>query len=409
MKKKNFMFAVGIITVSILGACMADVDDSSEIEKITVDDIGSASDGIDENDIAESEESFKYEKVIYAPSEYVKLGDYKKIVIELDVPETLTEEDITDFINNTLVAYPDYEISSKSVVEDGDTVDISFTANIPGSTEKEADEEGYILKVGSGVLIPGFEDSLIGRKTGDNYSVELTYPENGGNEDYLGKDLEFHISVNSILDEKIYTFEDVDASYLKDKMGVYSKDALYSDTSSEMYKMLADILSGKKDEVVNIYLSTCEYTFPDGLVENRFEQEKEIFIKNYFDGDIKKYNNNIEETASMSREDFEKQLMESVKSVTAFEMVSHLLAEKEGISINDDELVSYVKTAASTVSSDMDAEEFLKLYDTGYEKGEEYFRNLLLKEKIESFLADRVVFEYDNTAKLSDYIFNTGK
>ena len=192
-------------------------------------------------------------------------------------------------------------------------------------------------------------------------------------------------------------------------MGVYSKDSLYSDTSSEMYRMLADILSGKKEDVVNIYLSTCEYSFPDGLLENRFEQEKEIFINNYFDGDIEKYNNNIEETASVSRQDFEKQLMESVKTDTAFEMVSHLIAEKENIIITDDEFDSYVKTAASTVSSEMDAAEFLSTYDTGYETGEEYFQNLLLKDKVEGFLSDRVVFEYDNTAKLSDYIFNTGK
>ncbi|MBQ9590776.1 MAG: FKBP-type peptidyl-prolyl cis-trans isomerase [Butyrivibrio sp.] len=409
MKKKILLFAVCFASAIILAACNVKAEDvSTDVVELSSEDISSDSDSSDA-DIPGSDEAFKYEKVIYAPSEYVKLGDYGKIVINLDVPETLTEEDITDFINNTLVSYPDYEISNKSVVEEGDTVDVSFTANLPGSTEKEADEEGYILKVGSGVLIPGFEESLTGRKTGDNYTIKLTYPENGGNEEYLGKELEFHISVNSILDEKIYTYENVDTAYLKDKMGVYSKDSLYSDTSSEMYRMLADILSGKKEDVVNIYLSTCEYSFPDGLLENRFEQEKEIFINNYFDGDIEKYNNNIEETASVSRQDFEKQLMESVKTDTAFEMVSHLIAEKENIIITDDEFDSYVKTAASTVSSEMDAAEFLSTYDTGYETGEEYFQNLLLKDKVEGFLSDRVVFEYDNTAKLSDYIFNTGK
>lgn len=400
-KRFDLRAALFVCSVFIITGCAdkADINvkgDTSNIEEKDSSDI------LLEEKTSENE----YEKVVFAPSEYMTLGDYSSIEIPLDVPEKLSEEDIISFIDNTLKAYPDYEISSKEFIDNGDTADISFSAYIKGNTEKEAEEEGYVIRIGSGVLIQGFEDSLIGKKPGETYSIELPYPEDAGNNEYIGKELVFDITVNSILSVKTYTYENVDIQYLKDKMGVYSKDALYSDTSSQMYKMLSNIQNEKKSEIADIYLSMCEYSFPDGLIENRFRQEKEIFINHYFDGDEERYLN-IEETNDFDREEFETQLMESVKRDTAFGMAAQLIADKENITVSDEELEDYIKYAAESSSEGVSVEDFIKTYDTGFQTGKEYFHDLLLKEKVESFLADRIVFVFDDEARLSDYIYNT--
>lgn len=400
-KRFDLRAALFVCSVFIFTGCAdkADINvkgDTSNIEE------NASSDILLEEKTSEDE----YEKVAFAPSEYMTLGDYSSIEIPLDVPEKLSEEDIISFIDNTLMAYPDYEISSKEFIDNGDTADISFSAYIKGNTEKEAEEEGYVIRIGSGVLIQGFEDSLIGKKPGETYSIELTYPEDAGNNEYIGKELVFDITVNSILSVKTYTYENVDIQYLKDKMGVYSKDALYSDTSSHMYKMLSDIQNEKKSEIADIYLSMCEYSFPGELIENRFRQEKDIFINHYFDGDEERYLN-IEETNDFDREEFETQLIESVKRDTAFGMAAQLIADKENITVSDEELEDYIKYAAESSSEGVSVEDFIKTYDTGFQTGKEYFHDLLLKEKVESFLADRIVFVFDDEARLSDYIYNT--
>ena len=400
-KRFDLRAALFVCSVFIITGCAdkADINvkgDTSNIEEKVSSDI------LLEEKTSENE----YEKVVFAPSEDMTLGGDSSIEIPLDVPEKLSEEDIISFIDNTLMAYPDYEISSKEFIDNGDTADISFSAYIKGNTEKEAEEEGYVIRIGSGVLIHGFEDSLIGKKPGETYSIELTYPEDAGNNEYIGKELVFDITVNSILSVKTYTYENVDIQYLKDKMGVYSKDALYSDTSSQMYKMLSDIQNEKKSEIADIYLSMCDYSFPGGLIENRFRQEKDIFINHYFGGDEERYLN-IEETNDFDREEFETQLMESVKRDTAFGMAAQLIADKENITVSDEELEDYIKYAAESSSEGVSVEDFIKTYDTGFQTGKEYFHDLLLKEKVESFLADRIVFVFDDEARLSDYIYNT--
>jgi trigger factor len=83
----------------------------------------------------------------------------------------------------------------------GDVVVMDFAGKIDGVAFDGGTGEGMKIEIGSGGLIPGFEDQLVGLKTGDEKVVEVTFPEDYNVESLKGKPATFDIKVTAILDK----------------------------------------------------------------------------------------------------------------------------------------------------------------------------------------------------------------
>lgn len=94
----------------------------------------------------------------------------------------------------------DYATDSDLTVKDGDTVNIDYVGYIDGTAFDGGNTQGQgtDLTIGSGTYIDDFEDQLIGAHPGDKVTVNVTFPENYGNEDLNGKDATFDVTVNGI-------------------------------------------------------------------------------------------------------------------------------------------------------------------------------------------------------------------
>lgn len=123
---------------------------------------------------------------------YVKLGEYKGIAVEVEVPE------ITD---EYLDSYIDYIVSSSSVdrsVQDGDYVNLDFEGKVDGVAFEGGTAQGYDLGIGSGSFIPGFESGMIGMEVGEVRDVAVTFPEDYSSEELAGADAVFTVTLNYI-------------------------------------------------------------------------------------------------------------------------------------------------------------------------------------------------------------------
>ena len=126
----------------------------------------------------------------YHVEDCITLGDYKGIRLTKQIPEVTDE-----MVEEELRSLATTEAVDK--VEKGDTVNIDYVGTMDGKAFDGGTAEGQTLEIGSGLFIEGFEEGLIGAKTGDVVELNLTFPENYY-EELAGKDVLFTVTVNSI-------------------------------------------------------------------------------------------------------------------------------------------------------------------------------------------------------------------
>lgn len=94
--------------------------------------------------------------------------------------------------------------NKRTVVQDGDMISLDYTGYIDGKTFDGGGTGGFgmELEIGSGELIPGFEEGCIGHKIGESFDLTLTFPEDYHNEKLAGKEAVFKVKIMDILTEE---------------------------------------------------------------------------------------------------------------------------------------------------------------------------------------------------------------
>lgn len=91
--------------------------------------------------------------------------------------------------------------TSTAVVKKGDVVKIDFVGKVNGKEFDGGSASDYILEVGSGTFIDGFEDQLIGHKVNENFNVKVLFPEDYGVDNLNGEEATFKTSIQKIYRE----------------------------------------------------------------------------------------------------------------------------------------------------------------------------------------------------------------
>ena len=127
----------------------------------------------------------------------VTLGEYKGMDIKR--PEVnVTDEDVDKGIDNILYSESDLaDAKDDEVTAEWDLVTIDFEGFVNGESFEGGKAEDYIIELGNGEFIDGFEEQLIGLKAGDEKEVNVTFPEDYGNEELAGKPAVFKCRVKS--------------------------------------------------------------------------------------------------------------------------------------------------------------------------------------------------------------------
>lgn len=136
----------------------------------------------------------------------VELGNYKDLRLDYNL-EAVTEQEITDFLNNMRTSYATAEPVERAAVE-GDLVYVKLSGSLTHPTEDE-DAQVYPERpaqfiIGTDIIqnrdrpFPGFNDQLIGLSTGDEKTIVHTFPEDDSDETLRGKEVEFKVNVQSV-------------------------------------------------------------------------------------------------------------------------------------------------------------------------------------------------------------------
>ena len=191
---------------------------------------------------------------------------YKGFEIEkksTEVTDELVDEEIEKVRdrNSRMVTVED------RAAEIGDTVVFDFEGFTDGVPFEGGKAENYSLALGSGNFIPGFEEQLVGHSTGEEFSINVTFPEEYQAEDLKGKDAEFKINLHAI---KTKELPEVDDEFVKDVSDKETLDEYKVQLRAEIAKRLADEAEKDVDNQISeklIALATDE--IPEAMYDNQ--------------------------------------------------------------------------------------------------------------------------------------------
>ena len=286
----------------------------------------------------ESTEVVSSAAIDFDPLDYVELGDYMGLSVTLTDDYSVSDDDVKTFVEKSVIEnYPYYTDTDKTVVEDGDAVNIDYEGLKDGVAFSGGTATGAVLEIGSNTFIDGFEEGLIGAKVGDKVTLNLTFPESYGNTELAGQDVVFNVTINKIVEKQDITFDNMTdeyVAYVNDKasLGYDTVDELktdarnYLESSKESSKKSA-IRSAVMDKLGEV----CTVKeLPDGLLDARMEEVMAQY-ESYYCSDGSSLKDYVENTAKQDYDEFVSNVTDEVTSDLKTQMILEAIAEKEGI------------------------------------------------------------------------------
>ncbi len=273
----------------------------------------------------------------------VTLGEHKGLVAEKKV-EGVTEKEVEEAIAKRLENSADLVITDRAA-KLGDTVVLDFVGEMDGVEFEGGSAKNYELELGSNSFVPGFEDALVGVKSGDSKDVDITFPEQYVKE-LAGKPATFHCTIHEIKEKKIPLLSD---EAVKD-FGIKDVETVEA-MKDYQKKVLAESKARQADE--NYYNALVEQIVKGSsveiadsiLAEEAATQEENT--KKQVEGNGLTFEQYLEITGQ-KEEDLKATLKENAKANLSQYLILQELAHKEGLDVSDAELDTEIAKLADT-------------------------------------------------------------
>ncbi len=308
---------------------------------------------VDVTGISDSNVIFKF-TIITKPE--VSIGEYKKLNVKKEKAK-VTDEEIKHEIDHLREHLADVVVKENGVIAEGDTAVIDFTGIVDGKEIDGGKGENYPLEIGSHSFIPGFEEGLIGLKSGEEKTLELKFPENYV-EDLKGKDVTFKVKVNEV---KTRVLPDINEDFFKD-LG-------YDDVKTEeelKTKIKEDIKHRKEhqidDEFVDKLLEKASENMKVDINEEIIDDEVHRMIDQYAT-QLQMQGMNIDDYYKMTgtkEEDLHKMMAPEAEKRVKYRYLIEGVAELENLKFTEEEIKARAEEMAKQYN--VSVEELVKAY-----------------------------------------------
>lgn len=276
-------------------------------------------------------EGVEIELEVYVKPE-IEVSAYKELKAtkqKVEVTDEEVENKIKELVERNVRIVP---VEDRAAA-DGDITVIDFEGFVDGKTFDGGKAESYELTLGSGSFIPGFEDQIVGHNAGEEFDVNVTFPE-----DYqpnlAGKAAVFKIKLHEIKSKQYPEVNDE-----------FAQDAADCDTVDALKKSLSDEIKEKKN---NDNESEIEQQLLDKLAENVVGDIPEVMYENEVDNQLRDiqyrlssqgmdFNMYLQYTG-MSVEDYKEQLKPSAEKNVKVRLALEKIIELESLEVSDEEV-----------------------------------------------------------------------
>lgn len=285
----------------------------------------------------------------------VNIKKYKGLKVKKEEVK-VSKEEVAHELSHLLEKYTELVVKEDGTVENGDTAIIDFEGFKDGVAFEGGKGENYALEIGSNTFIPGFEEQLIGIKTGEEKDINVTFPEEYGAEDLAGQEAMFKVKVNEI---KVKSERELDKDFFEDlgMEGIDTKEKLEEEIEKNI-KANKDLESENKyiDKLLEEVSKNVEVDIPDEMVDDevhhmihRFEEQlsmQGISLDMYY------------KFTSTTHEDLHKQMKGEAYQHILYRLTLEEIMKLEKIEVTEKEVDEEIKSLSEKYS--MKEEELLK-------------------------------------------------
>jgi trigger factor len=306
---------------------------------------------VDLKSLDESGVEFTF-KIITKPE--VKVNKYKGLNIQ---PEevTVTDEEINHELGHLLERYTEL-VTKEGSVENGDVAIIDFEGFKDGVAFDGGKGENYSLEIGSNTFIPGFEEQIIGMKTGEEKDLDLTFPEDYGAKELAGAKVVFKVKVNEIKQKQT---RELDEDFFEDlgMEGIDSEDKLKEEIKASI-KAQKEMDAENKyvDRILEEVAKNVEVDIPEEMVE-----EEVTRLMGRFEEQMKMQGISLElyyQFTQSTEADLRSQLEKEAYNNVLYRLMLEEIMNIEKVEVSEEEVSKEAEELAKKYQ--MDKEDFLK-------------------------------------------------
>lgn len=314
-------------------------------------------------------------KITFVIEPKATLGEYKGLeytAVETDV----TDEDVDAELKTMQERGAELVVKEDGVIENGDTVVFDF-AGFDGDNQFDGGTaENYSLVIGSGNFIPGFEEQMVGLKTGEQKDIDVTFPEEYHEASLAGKPVVFKVTIHEVKAQELPELTDEFAKEMDEE--VSSLDELKTKIRTRLEntrKQEAD--ASMRDELVEAATKNATVDLPAVMVDNEVERMVQEFTQRIQSQGIEldMYFQLTGTTEEAMRTEMKEQAEERVKA----RLVLKQIVADENIEVNEEEAQAELQSMSELYNIPADQLETMLAPQGGLDtlKGDLQFRKAI--------------------------------
>ena len=283
-----------------------------------------------------------------------ELGDYSNLSAEIEEYK-VTDSDVDLKINHELESNARVQEVEGREAKENDTVSINFKGFVDDKAFDGGEAEDYELVLGSHTFIPGFEEQIVGHNVGDEFDVNVKFPEDYHEDSLKGQDAKFECKINSIKEKVL---PELDDEFVKDVSEFDTLDEYKKDIKEHLEKDNEQRqLVEKQNKSVEALIDATEITVPESMIDNEVNRQFQDFARR-----VQQMGLNTDQyfqITNTSEEDVKNELRANAELKVKGDLVLEKYIEKEAIESTDEELDEQLKEFAKVYGQD-DEEKFIE-------------------------------------------------
>lgn len=311
----------------------------------------------------------------------IDLADYDKI--DFKKPEvTVADEEVNQTIDRLREMYAQLEVVDGRPVEKGDTLIIDFEGFQAGQPVSGAKADDYMITIGAGNIIPGFDEQLVGLGKGDRKEIRVTLPDDFQDKDLAGREMTFNVTVKEI---KRAVVPELNDEFAKDLGGHETVEDLKKRIRQDIeVRKKSEAAAEMREEILSRLVDMHSFDVPPVMIEGELQymlrQQLTRLAKQGMDYKAFDHNKFREEKRELA-----------VKRAKGM-LILDAIAEKEGVSVSDNEVNAAIHSFARSSGQSADA---IRNYYESQDEGLEGLRASIMRDKTLNLLLSRIAKSYN--------------
>ncbi len=254
----------------------------------------------------------------------------------------VTEEEVKEQVDILRNRFATLKPTKSRPIKKGDFVLMSFTGKINGQVLESATAQDFVVELGQGYLMPGFEDKIYGAKPGDVLEFSLTFDEDYFAKEVAGKTVDFQVIIKELKEKVLPEASDEFAK----QVGAYNSLEELKEKLKEQLGLLKKQQSESlfREAVLSQVVEWAEVEVPETLINRQIEEMIRLLdFRVRREGlTLERYLEETGKTIEDLRNEFRSQAEQTAKT----ELVLEKIAEKEGLKVTEKDIDEEIELLA---------------------------------------------------------------